>query len=248
MLFLVLAVSVFAAARLPVDANSKASSSIIWQDASHSKPQFIPLEVLEHGVKSLPGTERLQRQLNRTADANSLGDGTSPCDQPPIGDTFILPGQEKPPPPSISSLLQTFGASFAGRVVGVTPGWRTDEFGGHAASLIAVEVLEVFADRHPNLRPRATVTYLQDSGRFTLGTAMHCTEDPRFQSAKIGDELLIMGRYDNVNPGYIHTTQSGVFFTRDGVASAPRDNPLGASSISIDEIRRHASAGRGVPK
>ena len=172
---------------------------IIWADAAHSKPRFIPEEVLRTSkIANLPLTGSQKDELRSEVEEFATGKWKNLCKRPLWEET----GQGVDPKSmTMVEATKAEPAAFIGRIVAVKPGWGP--YGGVAeAGYLQVE--EVLVNRDEKVTPKVgdIVAILFPGGVVTISGTRICQDRAEgFYSPFVGDRVLVIGhlsRHDGV--------------------------------------------------
>lgn len=221
-----------------------AADPIRWSDEAHTAPLFIPESVLQ-GTEPDPRLSAqsfwtIRSEIEQKAEA--LGK-TGRCATPILGDSVAM-GKGAVRWPSPAQKIQAGTPALLATVVRTVAGWSVPS--RYPVSVIEVRIDEVLSDPSGRLNPGERLFFEQDAGTLTVGSSRLCTDHPRYARWKEGDRLLLLvGSFDEANPGFVHTAPGNLYPIREGKAyvqgPVPSEKP---SSYSIESIREEVRSSR----
>lgn len=186
-------------------------TEIVWQDASHSQPLFLPQALISEADWSDPIVAVTDPRLHLTdLQATRLGDllagptfrqtmehlGQTPpangCVPPMIPESSIY----DPAPGSLTlpEVVKTYGLVFVGEVVDLVDGFKPDVL--RPATRVVLKVSTVLRDPENAVRPDGTVSFIWEYGSVLFGSRKECQERQQVEglySPTVGDRVLFAG-------------------------------------------------------
>ena len=182
---------------LALPADSAPQTRVLWLDAEHHRPYFIPETILFGGVKGAEVDAALVEEVRRRVEAKAAERGEcAKCGMPVIGDVFGGPQRL----PLTDELRTRRPLAFVATVESVTPG--IDVLYGYVTSLVTLRVSEAITGEE-SLAPGTLLTYYQQSGSMYVGKVELCTEPLTKYAPRVGDRVLLVGARDRVNAAHV---------------------------------------------
>lgn len=221
---------------------------VLWSTSDHSRPFFLPESAFngidERTLSKLPLSDRALRILqDELAARSSDSAGTAGCGRPLEGEIYDTPlsgGTLSPRRLTIIDKVKKNQIALLARVERVVSGWLVAP--GVVASRVYVATQEIYADAREDLKSGDHVSYMQAAGRLRIGAHTLCTDDLSYK-AKVGDQVIVMGWYDESNPGHISTNKLFIYQVVDQVAiPPPSEAAVGEQPVGLAAVRAAARA------
>jgi hypothetical protein len=180
------------------------------------------------------------RRFSSRAPATMADLAASRCLHPPDGHGTMPPGYPKP----IEEFLRSNQERLIVEITKVTSGFAPHRV--KISSLLQFRVVERLG-LAPQQPGPSTGSFMRPYGFLAVGTAVAC-ESPGFghRMAQPGDQFLLLGRWSQVNPGYVPNAlnlriEKGKIQVRDCALCS------GEPELSLDEVRTMALDTSAVP-
>lgn len=199
-----------------------------------SNVDFIPEALLDNGewkkLKLHPMTAGfIQHAIEYSR--NRIAEGKSPCT---LGVMGSLPAGEGQPLPEGLEALKTAPVIFVGTVEHLVHGLDAE---GDAATLVKIRVTKTLRnDFAVHVGSRATL--VDPIGKTTVDGVELCTEKQGYRLPEQGEEVVVGGELDPVNPGKLFADQHLVFFVHDGIVNRGAQEPEDWRPISLTDLDR----------
>jgi hypothetical protein len=242
MKILLLLVSAFLLLSLtPLVLGAPPIEGVIWGPQDPSKKNsllFVSQDALQRMELLLP--PKVAKSIRASLD-ESLKTVTPqrPCGWPKSFDNTVTADGELKSWKSIKNKLVSGWLIFRARVVGFTPGWHVAA--RQPASLVKVEVLEVFGGPARQPRPGDHFSYFQQQGvELTFENRTLCSYARKGYRARTGDEIVITAPQLDLaqDNDFLFIEPADVYLVEDGMVIVTWYQPDGAEEkIRLEDLR-----------